>query len=1518
MNRQQQRKETKGKAMATALKERLSKMQHQAKADAKERNRKLRNGTAVAHQRANELAETGGCGAAAKQMRVQKKALKVKLVAIQKEEAEAKAKSDAMQQSRMQADEASQQAMEKLNAIKEEAKHAAKAEEVADKLANGALNELVGAASEKKAAYALQKTFQIAVDKTSLAKKAAEHVERRDTIAAEARKARAIELQTLAALQQVKERKHKVDLQVLQNKAMHDVCAERDFKSEQSKLVVKELKAKEQLKAAEVTQKQDVLERSLLAAEVEKAKGLSANQCIRGKHREEIGKAWSQYARSPPGGGNCVCAPRSCQVSAVGLADLVCVDYTAESSVYTKKKGSELCECKGTMCLHAGTCHHTHAAGSVFEKGLSGECKCRNGCMMEQAAGTKSLKGLCTDLRNNENGFVKLGGDTTHCAPLGKARLGDGTSQKSYVYRLFDGKWALEEALEPVSPQSTEFFGSAAVFAQPLDAPVGEGLQILVGALYADSNGIYESGATYVFEKTQCGDSRKAKSENCEDGNTVDGDGCSSICVVEPGYQCSAGSANKPDKCSPEAGDGRVVGFEECDDSNLVDGDGCSSKLTVEPSWSCFGGSAVTMSTCERCGNGKVVGLEQCDTGSSKWSKGCTDCTVDKGYMCFGGSVTTRSTCMLQSEYTKQMVKRKIELQEAICKEKNAAFILNDLSSGDGECVPYPEVGEPLLSSIQIGGSPLSGSDISASQVGPMMLPPIFLESVAAEDGTQGADVTAVCRSTRRLICTADDKAVKGSFSKTCIVANKVHCHEVFLDARFCKSKDDLKGEITWRFGRDVCVFKSCITPASWTTPEGKMITPTTWCLSASEGSTLPVVKSAYTPPAEAEAGNTGRRLLQQPPSKDNKSWLRLAQGLDRKAAEARMKKNKKQGLRKEMAKELDAPSVMAWRANEIETKRRQKAAKEELDSSGGQPAYVDELRKANEAANKRIRALRTAAVDKARDTLKKLPVVEAMHESAVLNTAEKDAQQLVEKIETSQLALKETAHKESSFKKATAAELATKRKQSLGKIEERMHSARIGKTHDLIEKENVAAADAASTVLAKSVTTEQEALSVKSPWIKRVAEAKYAIAQQRQENDDLVAHLEVGLKKVASKSSHNIEEIRAEKQKAETLKQKINELNVGVQEKDAHISKLTSVKSDCVLSVWLEWGICDKTCDMGVQRRERKIEAEPKNGGAACGALEDTQPCFIKHCEKCGDSKVVGIEACDDGNLEPGDGCDEYCSIEPTWSCFGGSTASASTCEQCGNGVIVGTEECDDGNQVDDDGCSKDCLVQPGFVCTGTPSKCMSRDEYDKSLELESFKQKRHCRAAHHQEFMVTDPSTGAGECKPPPETEFEDTTVHVNELAVINGSAISGGAAAVTRIMSVLTDPVAIDSAVDTAGNRGAQPYAVCRSASKRMCQTNRLPDDKGLDRVCRLDADVTCVEVALDARFCGVEGNNVKGSIEKRQYDGRTNADGEVCVFKNCNVPATWTTPEGSPIDPNAWCFSVAAQTSSDILL
>jgi len=84
-----------------------------------------------------------------------------------------------------------------------------------------------------------------------------------------------------------------------------------------------------------------------------------------------------------------------------------------------------------------------------------------------------------------------------------------------------------------------------------------------------------------------CGDGSKNAAEGCDDGNTKNGDGCSSSCRVEKGWRCSGGDNLNPDKCVTVCGDGNRTADEECDDGNLRNNDGCDSSCKVEKGWSC-------------------------------------------------------------------------------------------------------------------------------------------------------------------------------------------------------------------------------------------------------------------------------------------------------------------------------------------------------------------------------------------------------------------------------------------------------------------------------------------------------------------------------------------------------------------------------------------------------------------------------------------------------------------------------------------------------------------------------------------------------------------------------------------------------------------------------------------------------------------------------------------------------------------------------------------------------------------
>lgn len=70
----------------------------------------------------------------------------------------------------------------------------------------------------------------------------------------------------------------------------------------------------------------------------------------------------------------------------------------------------------------------------------------------------------------------------------------------------------------------------------------------------------------------------------CDDGNTASNDGCSYNCMIEEGFICTAGNATKASVCSEICGDGKNMKsyLQDCDDGNTLSGDGCSKKCIIE------------------------------------------------------------------------------------------------------------------------------------------------------------------------------------------------------------------------------------------------------------------------------------------------------------------------------------------------------------------------------------------------------------------------------------------------------------------------------------------------------------------------------------------------------------------------------------------------------------------------------------------------------------------------------------------------------------------------------------------------------------------------------------------------------------------------------------------------------------------------------------------------------------------------------------------------------------------------
>jgi cysteine-rich repeat protein len=125
----------------------------------------------------------------------------------------------------------------------------------------------------------------------------------------------------------------------------------------------------------------------------------------------------------------------------------------------------------------------------------------------------------------------------------------------------------------------------------------------------------YAGPFTCVPPPPQCGNGKLEAGEQCDDGNSVSGDGCSS-CTKDPP--------------PPSCGDGVVNGTERCDDGNTADGDGCSSSCEIE----------------RYCGDGTVDEGEQCDDANNANGDGCSStCTTERVPACGDGTIDAGEQC---------------------------------------------------------------------------------------------------------------------------------------------------------------------------------------------------------------------------------------------------------------------------------------------------------------------------------------------------------------------------------------------------------------------------------------------------------------------------------------------------------------------------------------------------------------------------------------------------------------------------------------------------------------------------------------------------------------------------------------------------------------------------------------------------------------------------------------------------------------------------------------------------------
>ncbi len=101
--------------------------------------------------------------------------------------------------------------------------------------------------------------------------------------------------------------------------------------------------------------------------------------------------------------------------------------------------------------------------------------------------------------------------------------------------------------------------------------------------------------------------------EECDDGNTQNGDGCSATCAIEAAPTCGNGALD-------------LAQGEECDDGGNQNGDGCSASCQLEV-------------VGQTCGNGTMEGLEVCDDNNTQNGDGCNPtCNLKGQTSLFAGS----------------------------------------------------------------------------------------------------------------------------------------------------------------------------------------------------------------------------------------------------------------------------------------------------------------------------------------------------------------------------------------------------------------------------------------------------------------------------------------------------------------------------------------------------------------------------------------------------------------------------------------------------------------------------------------------------------------------------------------------------------------------------------------------------------------------------------------------------------------------------------------------------------------
>lgn len=222
--------------------------------------------------------------------------------------------------------------------------------------------------------------------------------------------------------------------------------------------------------------------------------------------------------------------------------------------------------------------------------------------------------------------FVAIQGDTVVVTDNGSA------FKSAYLYSRDGTTWTLASTILPsdaATNASANFYGGAAISGNTLvlgndrDAfPVGDG------------------GAAYVYSLVPCGDGIQTATESCDDGNEDDEDGCSSVCELETGFECTG---TTPTVCTDDnecAGEGAG---NNCDaNAACTNTPGSFSCACLSGFGDFSGGEGTSCFDTDEC----FQNTDNCDTNAACTNtSGSFTCTCNAGYIGSGVACAEANEC---------------------------------------------------------------------------------------------------------------------------------------------------------------------------------------------------------------------------------------------------------------------------------------------------------------------------------------------------------------------------------------------------------------------------------------------------------------------------------------------------------------------------------------------------------------------------------------------------------------------------------------------------------------------------------------------------------------------------------------------------------------------------------------------------------------------------------------------------------------------------------------------------------